>query len=97
MCCGRSQTGISSGQKGVVGSFAVNPRPGAPGQIPAPAKVTSLFEYVGETALTVVSPVTRRTYRFAKPGARLEVDARDRSWIAFVPNLARVRSEAPSI
>jgi len=49
MCCGRSQTGISSGQKGVVGSFAVNPRAGAPGQIPAPAKVTSLFEYVGDS------------------------------------------------
>jgi hypothetical protein len=57
----------------------------------AAATVRSLFEYVGATALTVVSPVTRKTYRFEQPGARVEVDARDRSWVAFVPNLARVR------
>ena len=36
---------------------------------------------------TVVSPLTRKTYRFEKPGARIEVDLRDRSWIAFVPSL----------
>ena len=45
------------------------------------------FEYVGETALTIVSPVTRKTYRFEQTGARVEVDVRDRSWVAFVPNL----------
>ena len=48
---------------------------------------TPVFEYVGATALTVVSPITRKTYRFDKPGARIEVDLRDRSWIAFVPSL----------
>jgi hypothetical protein len=55
------------------------------------ASVTvTVFEYVGATALTVVSPLTRRTYAFSRPGARLEVDARDRPWLAFVPNLAIV-------
>jgi hypothetical protein len=48
------------------------------------------FEYVGKTALTVVSPLTRRQYRFARPGARLEADVRDRAWLTFVPNLQRV-------
>jgi hypothetical protein len=48
------------------------------------------FEYVGKTALTVVSPLTGRQYRFAQPGARLDVDVKDRSWLAFVPNLQRV-------
>jgi hypothetical protein len=57
-------------------------------QAAPPAK--PVFEYVGATALTVVSPVTRKTYRFERPGARVDVDPRDRSWIAFVPNLARV-------
>jgi hypothetical protein len=57
-------------------------------QAAAPAR--PVFEYVGATALTVVSPVTRKTYRFEKPGARVEIDARDRSWVAFVPNLTRV-------
>jgi len=55
----------------------------------APVAVT-VFEYVGATALTVVSPLTRKTYAFSRPGARLEVDARDRPWLAFVPNLAIV-------
>ena len=47
------------------------------------------FEYTGKTALTVVSPLTGKKYRFHEPGAQLEVDARDRSWIAFVPHLKR--------
>lgn len=47
------------------------------------------FEYTGKTALTVVSPLTGKRYRFHEPGAQLEVDARDRSWIAFVPHLKR--------
>jgi hypothetical protein len=54
-----------------------------------------IFEYVGVTALTVVSPVTRKTYRFERPGARVEVDMRDRSWVAFVPNLVSVGSISP--
>jgi hypothetical protein len=47
------------------------------------------FEYVGKTALTVVSPITGRHYRFERPGMRLAADVRDRSWLAFVPNLKR--------
>jgi hypothetical protein len=74
----------------------MKPRPAAPGQSPATPKAPSLFEYLGQTALTVVSPVTRKTYRFGKPGAQVEVDPRDHSWMAFVPNLARVRPESQS-
>ncbi len=78
----------------------MKPRQAAPAQSstqssPSP-KSPALFEYVGETALTVVSPITRKTYRFPKPGAQLEVDPRDRPWLAFVPNLARVGAEANS-
>jgi hypothetical protein len=56
------------------------------GEGPSAAK----FQYVGKTAMTVVSPMTGKRYRFTKPGEELEVEAADRSWIAFVPNLIRV-------
>jgi hypothetical protein len=48
------------------------------------------FEYVGRTGLTVVGPVTGRRYRFERPGARLEVDLKDRRSIAAVPHLRQI-------
>lgn len=59
---------------------------------PAPVRAIpagTVFEYIGNTALTVVSPLTGKQYRFAKPGARVDVDVRDRSWVSFVPHLRR--------
>ena len=47
------------------------------------------FEYTGKTALTVVSPLTGRKYRFRHPGECLDVELRDQSWLPFVPNLRR--------
>lgn len=85
MCCG--------------GTRPASPRPPATARRPmagmqggTAASINPVFEYVGATALTVVSPITRKTYRFEQPGARVTVDARDRSWVAFVPSLARVGS-----
>jgi hypothetical protein len=69
---------------------AASPQPvtkAAPPPRAALALSAPVFEYVGATALTIVSPVTRKTYRFEQTGARVQVDVRDRSWIAFVPNL----------
>jgi hypothetical protein len=80
MCCGSSRQRISTGAQRLSGSAHTQ----------AAAPVKPVFEYIGATALTVVSPITRKTYRFERPGVRVEVDARDRSWVAFVPNLARV-------
>lgn len=48
-----------------------------------------LFEYVGATALTVFGAVTGTRYRFAHPGARLALHARDASAMAGVPKLRR--------
>jgi len=45
------------------------------------------YQYVGRTALTVVSPATGRQYRFDRPGAVQQVDARDRQWLERVPNV----------
>jgi hypothetical protein len=50
------------------------------------------FEYVGATGLTVFGGATRTRYRFAEPGARVGVDARDAPSLDAVPVLARVRS-----
>ena len=49
-----------------------------------------LFEYTGRTALSVRGPMTGRPYRFAGPGMRVSVDARDAAAVAGVPNLRRV-------
>jgi hypothetical protein len=93
MCCNRPRPTISTGTRRAVRPVAA--QPGA--VLPSPATVhdrlslpTPIFEYIGGTALTVVSPITRKTYQFEKSGARLAVDIRDRSWVAFVPNLVRV-------
>jgi len=45
------------------------------------------FEYIGRTALTVIGPGSRTTYRFDKPGARVMVDTRDRPSLNAVPML----------
>ena len=49
------------------------------------------FEYVGRTALVLTGPFTGQRYRFTRPGARLEVDVRDRRALLAVPVLRPVR------
>lgn len=48
-----------------------------------------VFEYIGKTALTAIGPVSGRHYRFSSPGATLEVDPRDSTSLAAVPNLRK--------
>jgi hypothetical protein len=50
---------------------------------------TVAFEYVGNTALSVLGPITRMPYRFTHSGAHTEVDHRDAPYLAGVPNLRR--------
>jgi hypothetical protein len=93
MCCNRPRPTITNATRRVVRSVTAQAGATAPAQAPAHARLSlpaPIFEYVGETALTVVSPITRKSYRFEKTGARLTVDIRDRSWVAFVPKLVRV-------
>lgn len=93
MCCNRpSFTTAPQGQRT---GWPANGSPqtgakAAPGRAPL-VLPTAVFEYAGATALTLVSPVTRKSYRFEHPGAQVAVDVRDRSWVAFVPNLKPVR------
>lgn len=59
---------------------------------PPATKTVEYFEYVGKTALTAVGPVTRRRYRFAGPGAVVEVDGYDAPAMIAVPNLRRTKA-----
>jgi len=96
MCCGKLRQPIASEPRlnsAVQAAAVVNSRPRSAVAAPVgPSGANSgvAFEYGGATALTVVSPLTGKTYRFAHAGARLEVDPRDRSWVSFVPSLKRV-------
>lgn len=50
------------------------------------------FEYVGESGLTAIGPITGRHYRFVGPGARVAVDPRDAPSLRAVPRLKQVPS-----
>jgi hypothetical protein len=62
-------------------------------QVPVPQAAThstTVFEYVGRTALTVHGTVSRRVYRFERTGARVDVDSRDVVSLSAVPLLRRI-------
>lgn len=94
MCCGKNRLPKSFMESQMPIAKVVPPP--APKPASASAKVTSShvrqakFVYGGNTGLTVVSPITGRRYRFDRPGAQVDVDVRDRSWISFVPKLRAV-------
>ena len=46
-----------------------------------------IFEYTGHTAMAVIGGITRLRYTFIKPGAKVEVDARDRASLSAIPHL----------
>ena len=49
------------------------------------------YRYDGHTTLTVVGPISRTHYRFAFPGAVLDVDTRDAPAFMALPHLRRIR------
>jgi hypothetical protein len=97
MCCSRPRAPLSSEPRLFLRAAPTTAQRARSGAVSvrhnAPvAKV--IFEYRGGTALTLVSPITRKAYRFERAGARVEIDARDRAWVAFVPNLSAVAGSA---
>jgi CTP:phosphocholine cytidylyltransferase-like protein len=58
-----------------------------------PAKMWDdvLFEYIGETALTVKGSVSRNIYRFDKTGDTQMIDYRDVSGMMAVPMLRKCK------
>jgi len=51
---------------------------------------SSFFEYTGESAMSVIGPVTGKLYRFDAPGTQVAVDLRDKGSIMAIPHLRRV-------
>jgi hypothetical protein len=93
MCCNRPRQAAPAGTQRVTMPRIINSQPRTPAPVPARVQYSppgAVFEYVGASKLTIVSPVTRKTYCFEQPGAKVAVDARDRSWVAFVPKLVPV-------
>jgi hypothetical protein len=74
-CCGKARSLASAGP----------PRPAF-----TPNHGTVAFENIGQTAITVVGPVSRNTYHFPSPGARAFVDDRDSIPRAMVRALRRL-------
>ncbi len=83
MCCGKDKSPLAR----VPSPLRAPVQPVA--DSPSSRRLEAQFEYTGQTRLTVVSPLTGLTYRFAGPGARTRVAPRDRPWMAFVPDLKR--------
>lgn len=82
-CCGKMR--LSKTPPGSHASVAQ-----AAGPVQASRQSRVFFEYLGRTALTVVGPVSGRRYRFDRPGARLEVDLKDRRSLAALPLLRQM-------
>jgi hypothetical protein len=57
----------------------------------ATGQMDTLFEYRGATSLTVTGPVTGRSYRFEKHGARRLVSLHDAASLLHIPSLKAVR------
>lgn len=55
-----------------------------------PSRREVAFENIGRTGLTVRGPITGAVYRFAKPGSKVFVSAKDSSALQAVPNLRRL-------
>ena len=90
MCCGKGRQQLS-GLLQSTGNSRIRPTVAATRMAAPPIARSSTaalhYQYVGRTAMTVVSPATGRQYRFDRPGAQQQVDARDRQWIERVPNI----------
>lgn len=82
MCCGTNR----------IQQRTASPRP--PGASPyagnQQVRRPMSFVYVGNTGMKVSGPVSGRAYRFDRPGARLEVDPRDRVLLASLRQLRQV-------
>jgi hypothetical protein len=78
-CCGQRR-GLAS----VTGKAVEAHRP------PRSVSRVVLYEYTGITRMTVQGTVSGLSYRFEQPGAKLQIDARDASSMAGIPNLRRL-------
>jgi hypothetical protein len=77
-CCGQRRGAIDTS-----GTAAAAKRP------PPKSRVV-LYQYTGPTAITVAGRMSGAKYRFAGPGAKVQIDMRDAPSLAALPNLRRL-------
>ncbi len=80
MCCGRNR--LQQRSAATAPAQPVTPPP-------APTRVSFINQ--GSGPVTVRGPITGIEYRFDRPGARVEVDPRDRIQLASLRQLQQVR------
>ena len=81
-CCGRARSNAVN-----TGGDLVSARANGT----ASPSTSFVFEYVGETGMTIVGAGTGRTYRFPEPGSRQQVDQRDVRSFSAVPRVIKVK------
>jgi hypothetical protein len=54
-----------------------------------PSSRSALYEYTGATGMTVTGSVSGTKYRFGQTGSKVQIDWRDVSSMAGLPNLRR--------
>lgn len=75
MCCGKNRQ--------VARNTTDQSRPVRPSPTPV-APTSAVFQYRGHSEMVVIGPVSGRAYRFGGPGARVEVDPRDRAFLGSI-------------
>lgn len=90
MCCGSNRAAARAAAMANGAVPGVRSAPSARADA-APGLSVIMFEYVGAGSAAVRGPVSRRLYRFDRPGDRLQVDARDRLGLAAMASLRWVR------
>lgn len=78
-CCGQGR-----------GKVATNGKLAASARRPGPISSAVLYQYTGATAMTVIGSISGTRYRFDQPGAKVQIDRRDLSSLAGLPNLSRL-------
>lgn len=90
MCCGKNRAAARAAA--VAGGVAGRGH-AATAVAPVPPSATSeiMFEYMGNGSAAIRGPVSGRVYRFAAPGDRVRVDARDRPGLSSMAAVRWVR------
>lgn len=90
-CCGKGREQLRNQPAPAQSPVVPNPTQHATTQLPRRTYFTTLhFELLGDAPVTLVSPTTGRRYLFEHKGARVEIDLRDRPWLASQPNLRKL-------
>jgi hypothetical protein len=78
-CCGQGR-----------GQMTMSGRIAGPARGSVPVSGVVLYQYTGASGMTVLGPISGMRYRFDQRGAKVQIDRRDLSSMAGLPNLHRL-------